>query len=115
MASVDGDKQDEEEKVKNEKAVKCLKYPCLVAQLVDKMPKQVEIEGRETAPKGHFVVYVGSEMTRFVLPTSFLKNPLFQQLLDKAAEEFGFDNRSRIVLPCDVSKFQRLVAFLAKR
>ena len=79
------------------------------------MPKQVEIEGRETAPKGHFVVYVGSEMTRFVLPTSFLKNPLFQQLLDKAAEEFGFDNRSRIVLPCDVSKFQRLVAFLAKR
>ena len=34
MASVDGDKQDEEEKVKNEEAVKCPKYPCLVAQLV---------------------------------------------------------------------------------
>lgn len=79
------------------------------------MPKKVEVfEGRKRAPKGHFVVYVGNEMTRFVVPTSYLKNPLFQQLLNKAAEEYGFDNQTKIVLPCDESAFRRLTAVLAK-
>uniref|UniRef100_A0A6N2MAK1 Auxin-responsive protein n=1 Tax=Salix viminalis TaxID=40686 RepID=A0A6N2MAK1_SALVM len=55
--------------------------------------QKVELEGGGRAPKGHFVVYVGNEMKRFVVPTSYLKNPIFQKLLDKAAEEFGFDNR----------------------
>ncbi|CAA3026211.1 indole-3-acetic acid-induced ARG7-like [Olea europaea subsp. europaea] len=58
------------------------------------MQNKVETENPKIAPKGHFVVYVGKEMTRFVIPTLYLKNPLFQQLLDKAAEEFGFDNRN---------------------
>ncbi|KAL7176569.1 hypothetical protein ACSBR2_029992 [Camellia fascicularis] len=86
------------------------------------MPKKVvEVEllegsGKKRAPKGHFVVYVGSEMKRFVVPTSHLKNPIFQQLLDKAAEEYGFhNNHNRIVLPCDESTFQRATAFLAQR
>ncbi|CAK7324838.1 unnamed protein product [Dovyalis caffra] len=78
------------------------------------MPKKVETEGRRRAPKGHFVVYVGNEMKRFVVPTSYLKNPIFQQLLDKAAEEYGFDNQNGIVLPCDECSFNRLTAFLAK-
>ena len=78
------------------------------------MPKRVEVEGRERAPKGHFVVYVGSKLRRCVVPISFLKHPLFQQLLDKAAEEYGFHNQTKIVLPCDDSTFQRLIAFLAK-
>ncbi|CAN4099929.1 unnamed protein product [Withania somnifera] len=74
-------------------------------------------EGRRLSrtPKGHFVVYVGSEMKRFVLPTSYLKNPLFQNLLDKAAEEYGFDNRNNgILLPCDESTFCRLIAILTR-
>lgn len=79
------------------------------------MPKKVEVEGRKRAPKGHFVVYVGSAMTRFVVPISYLKNPLFQELLHKAAEDYGFDHQSSIVLPCDESSFRRLVTFLAKR
>ncbi|KAI3899047.1 hypothetical protein MKW92_047208 [Papaver armeniacum] len=66
------------------------------------------------APKGHFVVYVGKEMKRFVIPTSYLKHPHFQQLLDKAAEEYGFHNTKGIVLPCDEATFARLVSFLAK-
>ncbi|KAL8110842.1 hypothetical protein AgCh_026548 [Apium graveolens] len=80
------------------------------------MPKKVEIEGRKRAPKGHFVVYVGSEMTRFVVPIAYLKNALFQELLQKAAEDYGFDHQySSIVLPCDESSFRRLVSSLAKR
>ncbi|KAF8405787.1 hypothetical protein HHK36_007865 [Tetracentron sinense] len=77
------------------------------------MPKKQEHGGRRRAPKGHFVVYVGSEMKRFVVPTSYLKNPIFQQLLEKAAEEFGFDKQKSIVLPCDEPTFQRLITFLA--
>ncbi|KAL6315460.1 hypothetical protein AAG906_000752 [Vitis piasezkii] len=67
------------------------------------MPKKVELDqSRRRAPKGHFVVYVGSRMTRFV------------QLLEKAADEYGYDSHNRIVLPCDESTFQRLTTFLAK-
>ncbi|KAI3460672.1 hypothetical protein Pfo_017335 [Paulownia fortunei] len=78
------------------------------------MPRRVEVEAKKIAPRGHFVVYVGIEMTRFVVPISFLKNPLFQQLLDRAAEEYGFDNTSRITLPCDEATFRRLIAILSK-
>lgn len=71
---------------------------------------------RSRAPKGHFVVYVGTEMKRFVVPTSYLKNPIFQQLLDKAAEEYGFHNKqNKIILPCDESTFQRLSIILSKQ
>ncbi|CAN8246768.1 unnamed protein product [Cochlearia groenlandica] len=67
-------------------------------------------------PKGHFVVYVGTnkKLERFVIPTKFLKIPSFQKLLEKAAEEFGYAeaHRDKIVLPCDVSTFKSLVMFL---
>lgn len=73
-------------------------------------------QGRKIAPKGHFVVYVGSQMTRFVVPTYLLKNPLFQQLLDTAAEEYGFESRSKITIPCDEASFCTLVnTLLSKR
>ncbi|KAF4376935.1 hypothetical protein CsatB_001668 [Cannabis sativa] len=62
------------------------------------------------APKGHFVVYVGKEMKRFVIPISYLKNSIFQTLLDKAAEEYGFDTNNAIVLPCDESTFYEVTA-----
>ncbi|KAM0942335.1 putative small auxin-up RNA [Dioscorea sansibarensis] len=41
-------------------------------------------------PKGHFVVYVGEAEKRFVIPISYLKHPLFQKLLHRSEEEFGF-------------------------
>ncbi|MBA0633698.1 hypothetical protein Godav_026037, partial [Gossypium davidsonii] len=77
--------------------------------------EKVEVDKRSRAPKGHFVVYVGTEMTRFVIPTSFLNNPIFQQLLDKAAEEYGYNNQNRILLPCDEFTFQSLTKYLAKQ
>jgi len=77
--------------------------------------KKVEAEDRLRTPKGYFVVYVGPEMTRFVVPTYFLKNPLFQELLQNAADEFGFDSQEKIVLPCDEISFHQLTSTLAKR
>ncbi|XP_027767942.1 auxin-responsive protein SAUR21-like, partial [Solanum pennellii] len=44
-------------------------------------------------PKVHCAVYVGeSQKKRFVVPVSYLSHPLFQDLLAKAEEEFGFDH-----------------------
>ncbi|KAI8026885.1 hypothetical protein LOK49_LG02G03773 [Camellia lanceoleosa] len=78
-------------------------------------------DGSKRAPKGHFVVYVrdrddGEEvMTRFVVPISYLKNPILKQLLDTAAEEYGFCSEKGIVLPCSKDYFQQRLDFIAKR
>ncbi|AEE82762.1 putative small auxin-up RNA [Arabidopsis thaliana] len=75
-----------------------------------------ESRSSSRTPRGHFVVYVGTKkkLERFVIPTTFLKSPSFQKLLDNAAEEFGYAeaHRDKIVLPCDVSTFRSLVMFL---
>ncbi|KAK9743296.1 hypothetical protein RND81_03G230100 [Saponaria officinalis] len=78
------------------------------------MPKRVEAEGTVRVRKGHFVVYVGSEMKRYVIPTYFLKNAIFQQLLEKAEDEFGFDNHEKIILPCDEHTFNELIAVVTR-
>ncbi|KAJ7967222.1 Auxin-induced protein [Quillaja saponaria] len=67
-------------------------------------------------PKGHFAVYVGEDKEnkkRFVVPISYLKQPLFQGLLSRAEEEFGFDHQMRsIVIPCHVEDFVQLTSRL---
>ncbi|RAL54984.1 hypothetical protein DM860_013680 [Cuscuta australis] len=70
---------------------------------------------RKVPPKGHFAVYVGPDdktAKRFVVPMCVLKNEVFQKLLDKAAEEYGFDSgrSSKLVIPCDELAFRRLIA-----
>ncbi|KAL0316092.1 UNVERIFIED_CONTAM: hypothetical protein Sradi_5487400 [Sesamum radiatum] len=37
-----------------------------------------------TTPTGTFVVYVGDDRQRFVVPTGYLSHPLFKILLEKA-------------------------------
>lgn len=69
---------------------------------------------RRRAPKGHFVVYVGEGMKRYELPLSCLKNPKLQQLLQKAADEFGFNAQTGIVLPCDDSTFLSITDFVTE-
>ncbi|XP_030491476.1 auxin-responsive protein SAUR15-like [Cannabis sativa] len=70
-------------------------------------------------PKGHFAVYVGKESEvmknkRFVVPISYLKHPLFQDLLIKAAQEFGFDHHPKgpITIPCAEQDFINLISSL---
>ncbi|WOG84730.1 hypothetical protein DCAR_0103914 [Daucus carota subsp. sativus] len=65
-------------------------------------------------PKGHFAVYVGETyMHRFVIPISFLKKPLFQELLKKAEEEFGYDHPTGgLTIPCSVDAFLNVTALL---
>lgn len=62
-----------------------------------------------TTPTGTFAVYVGDERQRFVVPTGYLSHPLFRMLLDKAYNEFGFEQKSGLVVPCSVAAFQEVV------
>lgn len=65
-------------------------------------------------PKGHFAVYVGKEENkRFVVPVSYLKHPLFQELLREAEEEFGYDHgMGRLTVPCTEYYFINLISQL---
>ncbi|EYU37898.1 hypothetical protein MIMGU_mgv1a019710mg, partial [Erythranthe guttata] len=67
-------------------------------------------------PKGHFTVYVGeSEKKRFVIPLSYLNNPLFQELLCQAEEEFGFYHpMGGLTIPCTEELFIDVTSHLRK-
>ncbi|CAA2940410.1 auxin-induced protein 15A-like [Olea europaea var. sylvestris] len=70
--------------------------------------------GVNDVPKGHFAVYVGEEHRRFVVPISFLNNPLFQELLHWAEEEFGYDHPTGgLTIPCTEDYFLCLTALLS--
>lgn len=66
-------------------------------------------------PKGHLAVYVGEEhKKRFVIPISFLNHPLFQDLLSRAEEEFGFDHPTGgLTIPCSEDYFINLTSALS--
>ncbi|ONH90872.1 hypothetical protein PRUPE_8G079400 [Prunus persica] len=66
-------------------------------------------------PKGHFAVYVGkNQKKRFVIPVSYLNEPLFLDLLNQAEEEFGYDHPMvGITIPCSEDSFVHLTSCLS--
>ncbi|KAK9055430.1 hypothetical protein SSX86_026513 [Deinandra increscens subsp. villosa] len=60
-------------------------------------------------PTGFFALYVGEERQKFVVPTGYLSHPLFKMVLEKSSEEFGFDQKNGLVVPCSVNAFQEVV------
>ncbi|CAK9159248.1 unnamed protein product [Ilex paraguariensis] len=60
-------------------------------------------------PKGYLAVYVGPELRRFIIPTTYLSDPLFKVLLEKAEEEFGFDHSGGLTIPCEIETFKYLL------
>lgn len=67
-------------------------------------------------PRGHFAVYVGEKhKTRFVIPISYLSQPLFQDLLSQAEEEFGFNHpMGGVTIPCSEDMFVHLTSRLSR-
>ncbi|KAK9065175.1 hypothetical protein SSX86_016558 [Deinandra increscens subsp. villosa] len=62
-------------------------------------------------PKGHLAVYV--RPWRFVVPISFLDQPLFQDLLRHSEEELGFDHpMGGLTISCHEDTFVELTARL---
>ncbi|CAN0839539.1 Auxin-induced protein 15A [Linum grandiflorum] len=60
-------------------------------------------------PKGYLAVYVGPELRRFIIPTSYLSHSLFKLLLEKTEEEFGFDHSGALTIPCEIETFKFLL------
>ncbi|KAF6141762.1 hypothetical protein GIB67_027940 [Kingdonia uniflora] len=60
-------------------------------------------------PKGFVAVYVGQNMRRFVIPASYLSLPDFRVLMEKAAEEFGFEQEGGLRLPCEEDDFEEIL------
>jgi|UniRef100_A0A2N9GWA0 SAUR family protein len=60
-------------------------------------------------PKGYLAVYVGPELRRFIIPTTYLSHSLFKVLLEKAEEEFGFDHSGALTIPCEIETFKYLL------
>ena len=72
--------------------------------------KRASTSKSSEVPKGYLTVYVGEEMKRFVIPISYLNQPSFQELLNQAEEEFGFDHpMGGLTIPCTENDFENIV------
>lgn len=60
-------------------------------------------------PKGHVAVCVGPTSRRYVVRAAHLNHPVFGELLDRAEEEYGFDNVGPLSIPCDESDFEQIL------
>lgn len=59
-------------------------------------------------------MYVGEKMKRFLIPVSFLNEPLFQELL-REAEEFGYyHSMGGLTLPCMEDVFLDIASHLKR-
>lgn len=71
------------------------------------------VEGSDI-PKGYFATYIGEgQRKRYAVPISYLKNPLFQEMLSQAEEEFGFNHpMGGVTIPCREEDFISLTCSL---
>ncbi|PWA48321.1 small auxin-up RNA [Artemisia annua] len=60
-------------------------------------------------PEGYLPVYVGDEMERFVVSADLLNHPVFINLLNKSAQEYGYQQKGVLRIPCHVLVFQRVL------
>ncbi|XP_019087967.1 PREDICTED: auxin-responsive protein SAUR15-like [Camelina sativa] len=73
------------------------------------MRRRESSSSASSTPRGFMAVYVGEndqKRKRYVVPVSYLNQPLFQELLSKSEEEFGFDHPTGgLTIPCHESLF----------
>ncbi|XP_039141283.1 auxin-responsive protein SAUR32-like [Dioscorea cayenensis subsp. rotundata] len=63
-------------------------------------------------PKGCMVVRVGSsgeEKERFIVKVEYLNHPLFAGLLKEAEDEYGFEHKGAITIPCCLDEFLHVI------
>ncbi|WOH07139.1 hypothetical protein DCAR_0626568 [Daucus carota subsp. sativus] len=63
-------------------------------------------------PEGHLPVYVGDESARFVVSAELLNHPVFMILLNKSAQEYGYEQKGVLRIPCRVFVFERVLEAL---
>ncbi|XVE76144.1 hypothetical protein DITRI_Ditri12bG0149800 [Diplodiscus trichospermus] len=67
-----------------------------------------------TLRKGHFSVIVlkNGEPKKFFVAPRYLRYPPFSKLLDASEQEYGFNHKDVIVIPCEASELKN---FLSKK
>ncbi|EOA31703.1 hypothetical protein CARUB_v10014909mg [Capsella rubella] len=65
-----------------------------------------------SVPEGHVPVYVGEEMERFVVSAELLNHPVFIGLLNRSAQEYGYEQKGGLQIPCHVLVFERIMESL---
>ena len=70
-----------------------------------------ESEAATTVPEGYFAVIAmqGEETKRFVLELDYLRNPHFMKLLEQAKDEYGYQQKGAIALPCKPQELQKII------
>ena len=65
-------------------------------------------------PRGCLAVYVGEiQKKRFIIPISYLNQPMFQDLLSQAEEEFGYHHpMGGLTIPCKEHIFHDVISSL---
>ncbi|GMI84011.1 SMALL AUXIN UPREGULATED 72 [Hibiscus trionum] len=69
----------------------------------------VKKQAPRPVPQGHVPVYVGEEMERFVVNAELLNHPVFVGLLNKSAQEYGYEQKGVLHIPCHVPVFERVM------
>lgn len=63
----------------------------------------------DDVPEGFLVVYVGEERRRFVIKAKYLSHPVFKALLNKSAEEYGYEHKGGLEIACETVFFEHLL------
>ncbi|PKI46723.1 hypothetical protein CRG98_032863 [Punica granatum] len=73
----------------------------------------------DDVPKGHLAMYVGEGEgeggVRYVVDISVLGHPLFQALLDQAAEVFEFSAAAQLRIPCSEAVFLGILSLICSQ
>ncbi|MBA0799308.1 hypothetical protein Gohar_009832 [Gossypium harknessii] len=64
--------------------------------------------------QGHFVVY-SVDQKRFVLPLEYLKNEIVMEPFNLAEEEFGLSGNKALILPCDATFMEYVIALIKRK
>lgn len=63
---------------------------------------------RKDVKEGYFAMIAADddEERRFIVPLAYLNRPSFQRLLEKAADEYGFNHDGALMVPCRPSELE---------
>ncbi|CAA2993005.1 auxin-responsive protein SAUR71-like [Olea europaea var. sylvestris] len=88
-------------------------YHLLRSELRTRRRGSVPFRKNSGVPEGHLPVYVGEEMERFVVSAELLNHPIFVKLLNKSAQEYGYEQKGVLRIPCHVFLFERVLEALS--
>ncbi|KAH7301115.1 hypothetical protein KP509_23G012700 [Ceratopteris richardii] len=88
---------------------------CIAAAAGRRSPSWYPSPKQPSTPKGYLALYVGEEKKRFLVKANLLNHPLFGVLLEKAKEEFGFEQPGPLYIPCEISFFQQIMLLVESK